>query len=96
MAVSIDEVKKIAALAKLQYDESELDRFVTHFQEILDYFAQLSSVRTDDVPPTYHALEVSGTPYREDETRDSLPREAAVANAPEPSDYQFRVPKVIE
>jgi len=96
MAVSIDEVKKIAALAKLQYDAAELDSFVAHFQEILDYFAQLSSVPTDEVPPTYHALEVLGTPYRQDETRQSLPREAAVANAPEQSDYQFRVPKVIE
>ena len=96
MAVSIDEVKKIAALSKLRYEAAELDTFVAHFQEILDYFAQLNSVSTDAVAPTYHALEVSGTPYRADETHESLPRAAAVANAPEESDCQFRVPKVIE
>jgi aspartyl-tRNA(Asn)/glutamyl-tRNA(Gln) amidotransferase subunit C len=97
VAVSIDDVKKIATLSKLRYDDAELDSFVPQFQGILDYFAQLSSVPTDDVKPTYHALEgVSGTPFRSDQAQASLSAEAAVANAPEQSDCQFRVPKVIE
>ena len=96
MAVTIDEVRKIAALSKLRYEAAELDTFVAHFEEILEYFAQLNSVPTDAVAPTYHALEVPGTPYRADETHQSLPCQTAVANAPEESDCQFRVPKVIE
>ena len=97
MAVSIDDVKKIATLSKLRYDDAELDSFVSQFQEILDYFAQLSSAPTDDVRPTYHALEgVSGTPFRLDQAQPSLSSEAAVSNAPEEADRQFRVPKVIE
>jgi aspartyl-tRNA(Asn)/glutamyl-tRNA(Gln) amidotransferase subunit C len=94
---SIDEVRKIADLSKLTYSPDELERFVPHFREILDYFAHLNSAPTDAIQPTYHALEAfSGTPFRTDETRPSLARSDAVSNAPQEVDCQFRVPKVIE
>jgi aspartyl-tRNA(Asn)/glutamyl-tRNA(Gln) amidotransferase subunit C len=97
VGVSIDEVRRIAHLSKLAYEPAELERFVRHFEEILSYFAQLEAVPTDDVPATYHALgEVPGTPYRADQPSLSLPRDAAVANAPDSLEHQFRVPKVIE
>lgn len=95
--VSIDEVKKIADLSKLSYSPEELERFVQHFQEILDYFEHLNSAPTEGIDPTYHALEdISGTPFRADRTRPSLPCTDAVSNAPQEVECQFRVPKVIE
>jgi aspartyl-tRNA(Asn)/glutamyl-tRNA(Gln) amidotransferase subunit C len=95
--VPIDEVKKIADLSKLTYSPDELERFVQHFQEILDYFEHLNSAPTEGINPTYHALEdTSGTPFRTDETRPSLTCSDAVLNAPQPRECQFRVPKVIE
>ncbi|RPJ61638.1 MAG: Asp-tRNA(Asn)/Glu-tRNA(Gln) amidotransferase subunit GatC [Acidobacteria bacterium] len=95
--VPIDEVKRIADLSKLTYSPEELERFVHHFQEILDYFEHLSSAPTEGINPTYHALEaVSGTPFRTDEKRPSLACTEAVSNAPQETDCQFRVPKVIE
>lgn len=97
MPVSKDDVKRIAQLSKLTYSDTEMEDFVRHFQEILDYFEQLKLVPTHDVEPTYHALEGSeGTPVREDQTRPSLGGSLAVANAPRQADCQFRVPKVIE
>jgi aspartyl-tRNA(Asn)/glutamyl-tRNA(Gln) amidotransferase subunit C len=97
VAVSIDEIRRIADLSKLAYEPAEMERFVRHFQEILDYFAQLTAIPTDDVAPTYHALEEApATPFRVDEAAPSLSRDAAVANAPDALEYQFRVPKVIE
>ncbi len=95
--VPIDEIKKIADLSKLTYSPDELERFVHHFQEILDYFEHLNSAPTEGVNPTYHALDAfSGTPFRVDQTRPSLPCNDAVSNAPQEVDCQFRVPKVIE
>ncbi len=95
--VPTDAVKKIADLAKLSYSPEELERFVPHFQEILDYFEHLNSAPTEGINPTYHALEAfSGTPFRADQTRPSLPCADAVSNAPQEVECQFRVPKVIE
>jgi len=95
--VPIDDVKKIADLAKLTYAPEELERFVHHFQEILDYFDHLNTAPTEGVEPTYHALGAfSGTPFRPDQTRPSLGCTEAVSNAPQEVDCQFRVPKVIE
>lgn len=96
MSVSIEEVRKIADLSKLNYGPEELERFVERFQQILDYFGQLSTAPIEDVHTTCHALELTATPFRLDQVRPSLGVELAVANAPQEVDGQFRVPKVIE
>jgi aspartyl-tRNA(Asn)/glutamyl-tRNA(Gln) amidotransferase subunit C len=42
--VSREEIKKIASLAKLDLTESELDKFETEFNSILDYVSQINSI----------------------------------------------------
>lgn len=98
MPLSTREVEKIADLANLKFAPGELERFVQQFQKILDYFAQLDAVSTDDIEPTYHALEQDHleTPMRKDERRPSFAVAAALANAPDSSEDHFRVPAVIE
>ncbi len=92
------EVERIALLAKLEFQRSELERFVLGFEQIIRYFEQLRGVETNDVAPTYHALvgEELRTPLREDRRQESLPAEEVLRNAPKSSDDHFRVPKVIE
>lgn len=98
MAITREEVLKIADLAKLSFSEEELDTFVAQFQHILDYIEQLKQVDVENVPPTSH---VSLTPdfekhmFREDEVQPSLPVEESLANAPDHGSGHFRVPKVI-
>ncbi len=95
--VSVEQVHRIAQLSKLSYTPEELELFVHHFQQILDHFEALGQVETSGVAPTYHALAgPEKTPVREDQLRPSLPADAAVSNAPQASDHQFQVPKVIE
>ena len=98
MSVSVEEVEKIAELSKLAFAPPELDRFVLQFQAILRYFAQLEGVSTEGVEPRYHALqqEQPETPMREDVAKPSFSPEVALANAPDPADQHFRVPRVIE
>ena len=98
MPIGTREVEKIADLAHLKFDPQELERFVDQFQEILEYFAQLEEVPTEDVEPTYQALEQEdlATPTREDEVQSCFPVETALANAPDSSEDHFRVPPVIE
>lgn len=98
MPISTKKVGKIADLANLKFTPEELERFVHQFQEILDYFGQLESVPTEEIEPTYHALEEDHleTPTREDQVKPSFDAATALANAPDSSEDQFRVPAVIE
>jgi aspartyl-tRNA(Asn)/glutamyl-tRNA(Gln) amidotransferase subunit C len=92
------EVLRIAELAKLHFDEQDLDKFTEQFQRILDYIEQLKQVNVEGVEPTSH---VSLTPgfekhvFREDEVKASLPVEESLANAPDRGSDHFRVPKVL-
>ncbi len=98
MPIGPREVEKIAELAHLKFDPQELDRFVGHFQQILEYFTQLETVSTENVESTQQAVEGKklATPTREDEVRPSLPVATALGNAPESSEDHFQVPPVIE
>lgn len=93
-----DEVKQIAQLARLEFDDAGLDRFIPRFEEILGYFEQLNKIDTQSVEPTYHAVwgQELSTPLRQDETAPSLPVDEAVGGAPDARDGCYRVPKVIE
>ena len=98
MAVSIDEVEKIAALSKLTFTAEQIERFRNQFQEILDYVAQLEAVQTKEIAPTYHTLAEEGgqTPMHADEVRSCFSVQEALSNSPDPTEDHFRVPKVIE
>ena len=55
---------------------------------------KLGELDTTGVPPTSHALELTGA-FREDEVRPSLERERGLANAPASDGESFVVPKVV-
>lgn len=97
MTVDRDEVRRIAALAKLEFSESEIDEFTPQFGEILDYVEKLLEVDVEGVEPTSQVglTGEAGAPGREDEPRPSLGADTALANAPDPGAGHFRVPKVI-
>jgi aspartyl-tRNA(Asn)/glutamyl-tRNA(Gln) amidotransferase subunit C len=95
MAVSLDEVRKVAHLARLKLSEKEEVRIAEDLGQMLDYVAALNELDTDDVPPTAHVLSISNV-FREDIVRPSLPQAEALANAPSSGHGHFRVPKVIE
>ena len=57
----------------------------------LDAVSKVSELDLSDVPPTSHPLDLVNV-FAEDEPRSSLPRDVALANAPQPEDGAFRVP----
>jgi len=98
VSITRDEVLKIAELANLEFAPEELDAFVAQFQRILDYVETLREVDVSGVEPTSHVWEAGeegGRNLRDDLPRPSLGPEAALANAPDPGDGHFRVPKVL-
>ena len=88
------EVERIAQLARLALTDEEKGRYARQLTRILDYARQIASLDTADVPPMARADE-AGPAERPDEPRPSLPREAALANAPESLAGLFVVPRAI-
>jgi aspartyl-tRNA(Asn)/glutamyl-tRNA(Gln) amidotransferase subunit C len=89
------QLAKTAALARLKLSEAELATFADQLTGLLDYIAILDEVDTGDVEPMAHAVEVSNV-FRSDELQPSLPREAALANAPKTDGECFLVPPILE
>jgi aspartyl-tRNA(Asn)/glutamyl-tRNA(Gln) amidotransferase subunit C len=94
MAISREEVEKVALLGRLLLSEEELDRMTRQLGDILGYFDLLSELDTEKVEPMSHALEVSNV-LRDDRARPSLDRESALANAPHRDDECYLVPAVL-
>jgi aspartyl-tRNA(Asn)/glutamyl-tRNA(Gln) amidotransferase subunit C len=91
-----DDVDRIAALARLALTDRERDLFARQLADILTYAEQISRVPTEGVAPTSH-VRFERSVLRPDVVKASLPREQALANAPDASKTAglFRVPKVI-
>ena len=70
-------------------------RYQEQLSAILDYFAQLSSLDTDEIPPTSSVLPVRSV-LRPDQMRPGLSQEALLGNASEVESGQFRVPPVLD
>ena len=94
MSVSIDEVRRIARLARLRFTSDEEARLAGEMTAILDYVEQLREVDVTDVAPLHHVLDLENV-FRPDEPVQRLSREEALANAPDHDGTYFRVPKVI-
>jgi aspartyl-tRNA(Asn)/glutamyl-tRNA(Gln) amidotransferase subunit C len=94
MSVSKEEVKYIAALAKLDFKEEELEDFTRQFNEILTYMDELNEVNTDNVEPLSHPIDGENV-FREDIHIKSPDREEALKNAPDTDGTYFIVPKII-
>jgi aspartyl-tRNA(Asn)/glutamyl-tRNA(Gln) amidotransferase subunit C len=93
MAITREDVLHVAALARLEIPEADLDAVRDQLGAILEAVGKVSELDLSDVKPMTHPLDLANE-WAEDEPRSSLPREEALANAPDPFDGAFRVPAV--
>jgi len=93
MAITREDVLHVARLARLEIPEGDVEAVQAQLGAILEAVGTVSELDLADVEPTSHPLDVVNV-WAEDEPRPSLPREDALANAPDPEDGQFRVPAV--
>src|SRR5512139_1038633 len=93
-AIGPGEVDRIARLARLALTEGERALYARQLTRILDYARQIAALDTSGVSPTARVEE--GAPAeRPDEPRPSMPRDAALQNAPEAVAGLFVVPRAI-
>lgn len=85
------QVLHVARLARLELDEAEVRRMAAELSKVLDHVQRIGELDLDGVPPTSHVVDVTGV-VRADEPVPSLPKEVALASAPEPVEGGFGVP----
>lgn len=96
MAVlSRGDVEKVALLARLKLNETELDRMTEQLGAILGYIEQLGAVDTEGVEPMAHAVERTNV-FRDDVETPMLPVDVALANAPKTDGRYFLVPQILD
>ena len=95
MSISLDEVRWISHLARLDLPPGELDVLQRDLNAIVDYINQLQTLDTTGVEPLAHALELSNV-FREDQPIPSPGPDAMLANAPSRQDDFFAVPAVLD
>lgn len=95
-SISVDDVKKLAALSALSLSTEQITSMQNDLGEILSYIEQLQDVNVEGVEPTYdvHGLE---NVMRDDVVIDyGLTRNDMLKNAPEHDGASIVVPRVIE
>ncbi len=90
-----DEVRKVARLARLKLSDNEVASYTQRLGQVLQYIDVLSEVDTTNVEPLAHPIEVSNV-LRPDTPAGSLPREAALGNAPKSDGRYFLVPPILD
>jgi len=98
MPIEEKDIAKVAQLAHLELADEELKVFGPQMAEIIAYIEQLNQLDTANVSPALGGLTPEGEQTdssRVDETQPSLGQKTALAEAPDPAEGHFRVPKVL-
>lgn len=95
MALTRDEVEKVALLARLRLSDAELAAMAEQLGAILEYVAQLAEVDTTNVEPLAHCQPIQNA-FRDDQLQPSLPPDQALANAPKRAGGFFAVPAILD
>lgn len=94
MSISVDEVTKVAALARLNPAPERVEQFVAQFNDILGYMQKLNELDTSGVEPLYSPV-THETVFRDDAVRMAYSREELLGTAPETDGSYFIVPRIV-
>jgi aspartyl-tRNA(Asn)/glutamyl-tRNA(Gln) amidotransferase subunit C len=95
VALTIEDVRHVARLARLQLNDDELNRMYTQINRLVEHFSALDELNTEGVEPTSHSIPIINV-FREDVARPGLPPENFLKEAPQAEDGLFVVPRIVE
>lgn len=95
MAVILNDINKIAHLARLGLSDEEKSRYTDSLNNILGLIDDLQAVNTQGIAPLSHAVDVT-QPLRPDVVTENNQRDAYQKIAPAVQEGLYLVPKVIE
>lgn len=94
MALTREEVLKIAKLSRLEFMDEEIAKFQEDLNNIFSYIDELNEVDTKSVEPLVQVNHMMNN-FREDLVKPSLTQEEAMLNSPSKVDGMLIVPKVV-
>ena len=95
MSLSLDDVRRIAHLARIEVTDAEASAVQRDLNNILELVEQLKAADTRGIEPMSHARDVT-LRLREDALTESDRHQAFQAIAPQTEADLYLVPKVIE
>ncbi len=95
MSLTLQDVEKIAHLARLELTAAEKEQYLGQLTAVLDYAALLNELDLTAVTPTAHAITQQNI-LRDDVVAPSLPIEDVLFNAPQQAQNQFLIQSVLE
>lgn len=95
MAGESFDIDYVARLAHVELDDAEKIEYGRQLGDILAYMEKLKALDVYGVEPTMHGHGRVNA-FREDVVTPSMDHDAALANAPDRTDYEFRLPKIVE
>lgn len=94
MKVSREEILHIANLAQLELKEEEIDTYILHLQDILNFANIVNNAPVEGLDITIGANEEKNR-FRKDEVKVFDNIEGLLQNAPEQDRHMFKIPKVL-
>jgi aspartyl-tRNA(Asn)/glutamyl-tRNA(Gln) amidotransferase subunit C len=94
MSINVEEVTRVAALARLNPPQDKLDQFADQISDILGYMQMLNELDTTGVEPLYSPVD-HGTVFREDSVGHEFSRADLLANAARTNGQYFIVPRIV-
>jgi len=94
MALTREEVLKVAKLSMLEFKESEITGLQSELNDILEFVSKLDEANVEGIEPMAQVNDIYNS-LREDEIIDSLTKEDAIKNAPDKVDGTFAVPRTV-
>ena len=93
--ITIDEVKHIAKLSKLEISDDELEYYVAEMNKMINHFNIISKVDTSKVEPMTHVSDIKNV-KRDDKEGKSLKASDVLKNAPETFGQFIKIPKILD
>ncbi len=95
MQVSKEEILHIANLAQLELKEDEIEKYMLHLQDILNFANIVNNAPVDGLDITIGANEAKNV-FRKDEIKVFEDVDSLLQNAPTQDQHMFKLPKVIQ
>lgn len=95
MSVTIDNVKRVAKLARIAVSDEKAETMQSELNTILGFIDQLNEVDVEGVEPMTSVIDAA-MKKRVDVVNDGDKADDIIANSPASEDNFFMVPKVIE
>jgi aspartyl-tRNA(Asn)/glutamyl-tRNA(Gln) amidotransferase subunit C len=95
MSLTLEEVKHIANLARIELTPEDLENYRTQLSAILSHFEQLQKLDTAQVPPAASSAKLP-TGLRSDHTEVGLSLNDLMRNTAEEKENQFVIPSVFD